>query len=38
MVVDGAIVAALVRHDPSVADTASRACAAIVAFARGEQT
>jgi AcrR family transcriptional regulator len=30
LVIDGAIIAALVTRDPTVADTASRACAAIV--------
>jgi AcrR family transcriptional regulator len=33
LVIDGAIVAALVTRDPSVADSASRACAAILAEA-----
>lgn len=35
LVMDGAIVAALVTRDPSVADTASRACRAILADAVG---
>ncbi len=34
IVIDGAIVAALITRDRSVADTAARACAAIVASAR----
>lgn len=33
LIIDGAIVAALVTRDPAVADTASRACAAILAGA-----
>jgi AcrR family transcriptional regulator len=34
LVIDGAIVAALVTRDPTIADTAGRACAAILATAR----
>jgi len=35
LIIDGAIVAALVTGDPSVADTAGRSCAAILSQARG---
>lgn len=35
LIIDGAIVAALVTRDPSVADIAGRACAAILSEARG---
>ena len=35
LVIDGAIVAALVTRDPGVADTASRACASVLSDARG---
>lgn len=34
LVIDGAIVAALITRDPSVGDTAGRACAAVLAAAR----
>jgi AcrR family transcriptional regulator len=34
LVIDGAIVAALVTRDPNVADTAGRACAAVLTAAR----
>jgi hypothetical protein len=34
LVIDGAIVAALVTRDPSVADNASRGCAAILTLGR----
>ncbi len=34
LIIDGAIVAALVTRDPGVADTAGRACAAVLAAAR----
>ena len=35
LVIDGAIVAALVTRDPAVAENAGRACGAILASARG---
>ena len=35
LIIDGAIVAALVTRDPSVADTASRTCAAMLSAAKG---
>jgi hypothetical protein len=34
LVIDGAIVAALVTRDPAVADNAGRACGAILSSAR----
>jgi hypothetical protein len=35
LIIDGAIVAALVTRDSSVADTASRTCAMILSEAKG---
>jgi hypothetical protein len=35
LIIDGAIVAALVTRDPAVAETASRTCASVLSEARG---
>ena len=35
LVIDGAIVAALVTREPAIADTAGRACASVLSAARG---